>query len=188
MLQAVLDVPTVPERQILLPPVRSLRAGKGAAREKHGRQYDQRQGQNRRPRPPRQHENALVYAPLSSSHSRRCPHELRPPSACDAQQCAPVVSSLLLAQALERRLVAGQFRVAPRQHRSPPDQGVIPVECQAKPPHQRPDVVTVPPMRPLVLKHMPERRPIHSRLRRQIHTRPKQSKEAWRLNIVCYVN
>ena len=123
-------------------------------------------------RPLRKHPDALPQGSLASSHRSGCPQQIRSAPAAQAQQRAPIVRALTLAQPANGRFITGQLRVSLGERRRPPDEGIIPVQSQAQPTQQRPDMVALPPVSQLVLQHVPERRSLQRSLQSKIHRGP----------------
>ena len=145
-----------------------LRAREGAARDDYGGEDEDDEGIGHGPGLFRYEQDALLEARLAAVHGRRRAQERRALFAGNTDKRPAIGRALIFAQALYRRLVTGELRIAAREHRRQPDEGVIPVQDEAGAAQDGPDVVAVAVVRQLVLDAVPERQGVRRRLARDV--------------------
>ena len=124
--------------------------------------------------------DALFQLASAARHRRRGGERVDARAAGHADERPAIVGALTFAEQADRVLVAAELRVGAREVRAPPGQRVEPVQREADPAQQRPEMVAVAVVRLLVRDAVPPEGVIRRALERQIDGRAQEAEQARR--------
>ena len=124
--------------------------------------------------------DALFQLAAAAGHRRRGGERVDARAAGHADERPAIVGALTFAEQADRVLVAAELRVGSRKVCAPPGQRVEPVQREADPTQQRPEMVAVAVVRLLVRDAVPPEGVIRRAVRRQIDGRAQEAEQARR--------
>ena len=124
--------------------------------------------------------DTLFQLAAAARHRRRGGEGIDARAAGHADERPAIVGALALAEQTDRVLVAAKLCVGAREVRAPPRERIEPVQREADPAQQRPDVVAVAIVRLFVCDAVPPEGVIRRALERQIDGRAEKAKQARR--------
>ena len=122
--------------------------------------------------------DTLFQLAAAARHRCRGGERVDARAAGHADERPAIVGALTFAEQTDRILVAAELRVGSRKVCAPPGQRVEPVQREADPAQQRPEMVTVAIMRLLVRDAVPPEGVIRRALERQIDGRAQEAEQA----------
>ena len=124
--------------------------------------------------------DALFQLASAARHRRRGGERVDARAAGHADERPAIVGALTFAEQTDRVLVAAKLRVGAREVRAPPREWIEPVQREADPAQQRPDVVAVAVVRLFMRDAVPPEGIVCGAVRRQIDGRAEKAKQARR--------
>ena len=124
--------------------------------------------------------DALFQLAAAARHRRRGGEGIDARAAGHADERPAIVGALALAEQADRVLVAAELRVGAREVRAPPRERIEPVQREADPAQQRPEMVAVAVVRLFMRDAVPPEGIVCGAVRRQIDGRAQEAEQARR--------
>ena len=124
--------------------------------------------------------DALFQLAAAAGHRRRGGEGIDARAAGHADERPAIIGALTLAEQTDRVFVAAELRVGSHEVRAPPYKRVEPVQREADPAQQRPDVVAVVVVRLFMRDAVPPEGIVCGAVRRQIDGRSQEAEQARR--------